>query len=164
MHGALLALISCSLADLASADEPPGDKVGLKLLRVTSEESAHSERVTSLAFSPDGKTLLSGSHDKSIAAWDAAPEDAQEGHGARRLERIARAEGAHVEEGELPGVSSVAFAPDGKAVISTGVDRSIALRDAVTLQLIKKRDNAHDYRPDGSGKVTSIHKIGRAHV
>lgn len=53
--------------------------MGLKLLRVTSEESAHSERVTSLAFSPDGKTLLSGSHDKSIAAWDAAPEDAQEG-------------------------------------------------------------------------------------
>jgi WD40 repeat protein len=58
---------------------PLGAQVGLKLLRVTSEESAHSERVTSLAFSPDGKTLLSGSHDKSIAAWDAAPEDAQEG-------------------------------------------------------------------------------------
>ena len=30
--GALLALISCSLADLASADEPPGDKVLYPLL------------------------------------------------------------------------------------------------------------------------------------
>ena len=27
----------------------------------------------------DGKTLISGSHDKSIAAWDAAPLDAEEG-------------------------------------------------------------------------------------
>ena len=58
---------------------PLGMQVGLKLLRVTSEESAHSERVTSLAFSPDGKTLISGSHDKSVAAWDAAPLDAEEG-------------------------------------------------------------------------------------
>ena len=58
---------------------PLGVQVGLKLLRVTSEEGAHSERVTALAFAPDGKTLISGSHDKSIAAWDAAPLDAEEG-------------------------------------------------------------------------------------
>ena len=28
---------------------------------------------------------------------------------------------------------------------------------AVTLQLLKKRDNAHDYRLDGGGKVSSTH-------
>jgi hypothetical protein len=49
----------------------------------------------------------------------------------------------------------VVFSPDGKTVISTGTDRSIAVRDAATLKLIKKRDNVHAYRPDGSGKVSS---------
>ena len=49
--------------------------------QVSTEESSHSERVASVAFSPDGKTILSGSHDKSIATWDADAVllDAKEG-------------------------------------------------------------------------------------
>ena len=35
------------------------------------QESAHSNRVTSVAFSPDGKTIVSGSKDKTIKVWDA---------------------------------------------------------------------------------------------
>ena len=71
---------------------PLGVQVDLKLLRVTSGESAHSERVTFLAFAPDGKTLISGSHDKSIAAWDAAPLDPEEGAHSP-LHRVVRAPG-----------------------------------------------------------------------
>ena len=36
-----------------------------------SKESAHSELIASVAFSPDGKTIVSGSFDKTIKVWDA---------------------------------------------------------------------------------------------
>jgi WD40 repeat protein len=35
------------------------------------KQSAHSERVYSVAFSPDNKTIVSGSRDKTIKVWDA---------------------------------------------------------------------------------------------
>ena len=35
------------------------------------KQSAHSSSVRSVAFSPDGKTIVSGSDDKTIKAWDA---------------------------------------------------------------------------------------------
>ena len=34
-------------------------------------QSAHSYSVNSVAFSPDGKTIVSGSNDKTIKVWDA---------------------------------------------------------------------------------------------
>ena len=35
------------------------------------KQSAHRSSVDSVAFSPDGKTIVSGSGDKSIKVWDA---------------------------------------------------------------------------------------------
>ena len=35
------------------------------------KQSAHSNGVTSVAFSPDGSTIVSGSDDKTIKVWDA---------------------------------------------------------------------------------------------
>jgi len=35
------------------------------------KQSAHSDWVTSVAFSPDGKTIVSGSRDQTIKVWDA---------------------------------------------------------------------------------------------
>ena len=35
------------------------------------KESAHGHWVMSVAFSPDGKTIVSGSADKTIKVWDA---------------------------------------------------------------------------------------------
>ena len=41
-------------------------------LELKSEKTnAHSSYVMSVAFSPDGKTIVSGSHDKTIKVWDA---------------------------------------------------------------------------------------------
>ena len=37
----------------------------------TSKENAHSGLVLSVAFSPDGKTIVSGSMDKTLKVWDA---------------------------------------------------------------------------------------------
>ena len=35
------------------------------------KQSAHSDFVRSVAFSPDGTTIVSGSSDKTIKVWDA---------------------------------------------------------------------------------------------
>ena len=35
------------------------------------KQSAHSNPVVSVAFSPDGATIVSGSSDKSFKVWDA---------------------------------------------------------------------------------------------
>ena len=35
------------------------------------KQSAHSNWVRSVAFSPDGKTIVSGSDDKTLKVWDA---------------------------------------------------------------------------------------------
>ena len=36
------------------------------------KQSAHNSGVSSVAFSPDGKTIVSGSYDKTLKVWDAA--------------------------------------------------------------------------------------------
>jgi WD40 repeat protein len=35
------------------------------------KQSAHSRQVNSMAFSPDGSSIVSGSDDKTIKVWDA---------------------------------------------------------------------------------------------
>jgi len=35
------------------------------------KQSAHSDMVMSVAFSPDGSTIVSGSGDQTIKVWDA---------------------------------------------------------------------------------------------
>ena len=36
------------------------------------KENAHSDIIFSVAFSPDGKTIVSGSRDQTIKVWDAS--------------------------------------------------------------------------------------------
>ncbi|HUG35277.1 MAG TPA: hypothetical protein VMJ90_10950, partial [Anaerolineales bacterium] len=79
----------------------------------------HTETVTSVAFSPDGKILASGSADDNILLWDMDTSQLI---------------------GQLPGhkddVSSLAFSPDGKILASGSADATIALWDVEELQRI----------------------------
>jgi WD40 repeat protein len=64
-----------------------------------------------VAFSPDGKRIVSGSADKTLRLWDAETGKA-----------ISKPLKGHTGE-----VISVAFSPDGKRIVSGSTDRTLRI-------------------------------------
>jgi WD40 repeat protein len=83
---------------------------GKRLLRL----EGHKEAVSNAAFSPDGKRLVSASHDRTLRVWDAAT-------GKQLL----------VLEGHTDDCGGC-FSPDGKWIVSASADNTIRCWDAVT--------------------------------
>ncbi|KAM3085030.1 hypothetical protein ACMFMG_003467 [Clarireedia jacksonii] len=98
----------------------------------------HSHWVASVAFSPDGKIVASGSDDETIRLWDTATGE--------RLQTL---------EGHSHSVSSVAFSPDSKIVASGSYDKTIRLWDTATGERLQTLEGHSDsvtsvaFSPDG---------------
>jgi WD40 repeat protein len=97
---------TCTAGEIRFWDVDTGQSLGPPL-------AAHSGSVSSLAFSPDGKTLASGGDDHNILLWDVAER---------------RPLGPPLSGHKLE-VYSVAFSPDGKLLASGSRDTRVILWD-----------------------------------
>ncbi len=100
--------------------------------------------VNSVAFSPDGKFVLTGGDDGVARLWD-----------------IGLAKELHAFIGHTQSVTSVVFSPDGKLVLTGSADRTAKLWDAETGQLLHTLAANTEgvatavFSPDGKYLITS---------
>jgi WD40 repeat protein len=94
----------------------------------------HTDPVTSVDFSSDGKYVVSGSQDNTIYIWDAETGEVVTGP----------------FEGHKDEVTSVAFSPDGKHVASGSWDKTICIWDVQTGEVVSDSFEGH------RGKITCV--------
>ena len=81
----------------------------------------HTDQVTSVAFSPDGRQIVSGSDDQTLRLWDVAT-----GEEVRQL------------SGHTDQVTSMAFSPDGRQIVSGNGDQTLRLWDVATGEEVRQ--------------------------
>ncbi|KAJ6597902.1 WD40-repeat-containing domain protein, partial [Mycena sp. CBHHK59/15] len=137
----------------------------------------HSDSISSVAFSPDGRLIVSSSYDHTIRIWDADTQmqvrEALQGHSdfvfsvafspdGRRIvsgsyDHTIRIWDADTQmqvgealQGHWDSVSSVAFSPDGRRIVSGSEDHTIRMWDADTQMQVGEALQGH------SGSVLSV--------
>ncbi|MBN2392955.1 MAG: hypothetical protein JXR84_19650 [Anaerolineae bacterium] len=106
--------------------------------RITLPLASHSGYVWSVAYSPDGKQIVSGSADGMVRVWNA-----ETGVKVRQL------------AGHSGPILAVTYSPDGTRIASGGEDRTVQVWDAQSgAELLKVTGHSHyvmsvAYSPDG---------------
>ena len=112
----------------------------------------HSDYVSAVAWSPDGKRIASASGDHTVQVWDAS-------------------DGNHVYtyHGHSADVSTLAWSPDGKYIASAGLDNSVQVWGATTGNLVYIYHGQNDviynvaWSPDGT-RIASASNDGSVQV
>ena len=130
------------------------DALSGRLIRTLEGSMGYVE--ASVAYSPDGKWLATGSDGDSVKLWDLVS--------GRQLRTF---------EGHKSTITSVAFSPDGRQLASASYDRSMKLWDPHSGQLIRSLETPTGqieslaYSPDGmwlaAGSVDSSVKLWDPH-
>jgi WD40 repeat protein len=102
----------------------------------------YRSEVNSVAFSPDGRTIISGSGDRTIKLWDLA---------SGNLLKIFK--------GHAHSVESVAFSPDGETFASGSLDHTVGLWDISKNRRIRTFKHSDIvlsvmFSPDGNSVVS----------
>ncbi|WP_327064606.1 nSTAND1 domain-containing NTPase [Kitasatospora sp. NBC_01302] len=96
--------------------------------------------VASVAFSPDGNTLATGSRDRTVRLWDVQTR--------RQLATLT---------GQSGSVDSVTFSPDGRTLATSSEDGTVRLWDVKTRHLLSTLDDTASpvvFSPDGQTLAT----------
>lgn len=144
---AALSMLPLTAQEKGAAGKTKGPEIVAKL-------QGHADAVYAVAFSPDGKYVVTGSFDNTLKLWETATGKEVKTYGG--------------PQGHLKMVLSVAFSPDGQLIASGSADNLIKIWDVplstpLRTQKAPVETQAVTVSPDGK-KVAYGGKDGLIHI